>query len=373
MRKIIITIISLLLIALSIIGGMAIANSNKKGKPTFNKIVSTVYTTTIENKSIPVIITASGSLTAKNKIELFSEVQGVLKQTSKNFKAGTQYVKNETIIALNSDEFYANLKAQKSNLFNAITAIMPDIQLDYSKEYLKWKSYLNKFDINNNTPKLPETNSEKEKFFISGRGIITNYYNVKNLEVKLAKYTLKAPFNGILTEAMVTQGSLVRVGQKLGEYIDPSVYEMEVNINETSANLLKKGTKVTIYNLNKTNSWEATVVRVNGKIDQATQTVKTYLQVKGNQLREGMYLTADLESKSIENAIEISRKLLVDDTKLFTVKDSILNLVSINPVYFNDNTVILQGLENGTTILSKPLPGAYNGMLVKTINETNNN
>ena len=373
MRKIIITIGSLLLIAVSIIGGKAIVDNNKKATPTFNKIISTVYTNTIENKSIPVVISTSGSLTAKNKIELFSEVQGILKIASKNFKEGTQYSKNETIIAINSDEFYANLKAQKSNLFNVITAIMPDIQLDYPNEYPKWKSYLSNFDIDKPTPKLPESNSEKEKFFISGRGIITTYYNVKNLEVKLGKYTLKAPFNGILTDVMVTQGSLVRVGQKLGEFIDPSIYEMEVNINETYANLLKKGTNVSIYNLDKTTAWEATVVRVNGKIDQATQTVKAYLQVKGEQLREGMYLTADLETKSIENAIEISRKLLVNDIKLFTVKDSILNLVTINPVYFNDNTVIVQGLENGTNILSKPLPGAYNGMLVKIINETTNN
>ncbi|UMB61442.1 efflux RND transporter periplasmic adaptor subunit [Lutibacter sp. A80] len=373
MRKTIITIGSLLLIALSIIGGIAIVNNNKKGNPTFNKIVSTVYTKTITNSAIPVVITTSGSLTASNKIELYSEVQGILKTTSKDFKEGTEFAKNEAIISINSDEFYANLKAQKSNLFNVITAIMPDIQLDYPNEYQKWKSYLNNFDINKPIPKLPETNSEKEKFFISGRGIITTYYNVKNLEVKHGKYTLRAPFKGILTEVMVTQGSLVRSGQKLGEFIDPSVYEMEVNINQTYANLLKKGNTVSIYSQNKDNVWEATVIRVNGKVDQTTQTVKAFLQVKGEQLREGMYLTADLETKSIENAVEVSRQLLVEDTKLFIVKDSTLNLVTINPAYYNDHTVIVQGLENGTNILSKPLPGAYNGMLVKTINETTNN
>ncbi len=373
MRKIIITIGSLLLIALSIIGGTAIVNSSKNNTPAYEKIVSTVYTKTIKNNAIPVVITTSGSLTASNKIELYSEVQGILKTTSKEFKEGTEFAKNEAIISINSDEFYANLKAQKSNLFNVITAIMPDIQLDYPNEYQKWKSYLNNFDINKPTPKLPEITTEKEKFFISGRGIITAYYNVKNLEVKLGKYTLRAPFKGILTEVMVTQGSLVRSGQKLGEFIDPSVYEMEVNINQTYANLLKKGNTVKIFNQNKTNVWEAKVVRVNGKVDQTTQTVKAFLQVKGEQLREGMYLTADLETKSIENAIEVSRQLLVDDTKLFTVKDSTLNLITVKPVYFNDNTVIVQGVENGTNILSKPLPGAYNGMLVKTINETTNN
>lgn len=373
MRKIIIIIGGILLIAIAILLGNTIVENKTKSKPKFKKITKTVYTKTIDNKSIPVIITTSGNLVAKNRIDLYSEVQGVLKGTSKDFKAGTSYSKNQVIIALNSDEFYANLQAQKSNLFNVITAVMPDIQLDFPAEYSKWKNYLSNFNMNQLIPNLPDTNSEKEKFFISGRGVNTSYYNVKNLEVKFGKYTLRAPFNGILIESLVTQGSLVRVGQKLGEFIDPSVFEMEVNINEAYANLLKKGNNVSVYNLSKTENWIATVVRVNAKVDQTTQSIKVFLKVKGEGLREGMYLNADLVTKSIENATEVSRKLLVDDSKLFIVKDSSLALVTIKPIYFNTNTVIVKGLENGTTFVSRPLPGSYSGMLVKTINEDKNN
>ena len=368
MRKVIIIIGSLLLILAAFFGGKMIVDSKTKKKPTFKKIIKTVYTKTVNNKSIPVVITTSGNLVAKNKIDLYAEVSGVLKSSAKDFKSGTEYYKGQTMLAINSDEFYANLQAQKSNLFNSITAIMPDIQLDFPNDYKKWQSYLSSFDMNKTTPKLPEISSEKEKYFISGRGINTNYYNVKNLEVKLGKYTLRAPFKGVLTEGLVTQGSLVRVGQKLGEFIDPSIFEMEVNINEAYAHLLKKGNKVTVNNLNKTETWMATVVRINAKVDQTTQTVKAFLQVKGNGLREGMYLNANLETNSIENAIEISRKLLVDDTKLFTVKDSTLQLITVNPVYFNNNTVIVKDVENDAIILAKALPGAYNGMKVKTIN-----
>ena len=52
---------------------------------------------------------------------------------------------------------------------------------------------------------------------------------------------ISAPFSGILTEALVTEGTLIRNGQKLGEFIDPSDYEMEVNISKSYANLLKVG------------------------------------------------------------------------------------------------------------------------------------
>jgi len=369
MRKIISITLGILLLAGAVLVAKYLIDKKNKPKPKFDKIVKTVFVEEVNNREIPIIITTSGNLVAKHKIDLYAEVQGVLKPSSKEFKAGTSYNRGEAILKINSDEFYANLKSQKSNFYNSLTSIMPDIRLDYPNEFQKWQSYLNSFDINNTTPKLPVINTDKEKYFISGRGINTAYYNVKNLEVKLSKYNLRAPFKGILTEALVTPGSLVRAGQKLGEFIDTSVFELEVNINEAYAYLLKKGNSVAVTNLSKTNSWEAIVVRVNAKVNQTTQTVKVYLQVKGSDLKDGMYLNAALKTKEINDAIEISRRLLVDNSKVYVVKDSILNLVEVDPVYFGNETVIIKGLQNGTSILSKNLPGAYDGMLVKTIKD----
>ncbi len=242
---------------------------------------------------------------------------------------------------------------------------MPDIRLDYPDEYQKWEAYLNSFDINKTIPELPTLNSDKEKFFISGRGINSAYYNVKNLEVKLGKYNLRAPYNGILTEALVTPGTLVRAGQKLGEFIDPSVYEMEVSVNAEFADLLKKGNTVRLHNHEKTKEYTGKVIRINGKVDATSQTIKAYIQVANSDLREGTYLEANLSARSEKNAIEISRKLLVDNRQLFVVRDSILDLVDVEPVYFSAESAVIKGVENGTLMLSKPTPGAYQGMQVK--------
>jgi len=365
MRKIISIALGVLLLVGAVFVAKYLIDNKKKPKPKFDKIVKTVFVEEVVNKKIPIIITTSGNLIAKHKIELYSEVQGVLKPSNKEFKAGTSYSKGESIIKINSDEFYANLQSLKSNFYNSLTSVMPDIRLDYPNEYQKWQSYLNSFDINNKTPKLPAFNSDKEKFFISGRGINTAYYNVKNLEVKLGKYNLRAPFNGILTEALVTPGSLVRAGQKLGEFIDPSVYEMEVSVNAEFANLLKKGNTVKLHNLEKTKEYTGKVIRINGKVDATSQTIKAYIQVAHKDLREGTYLEADLTARSEKNAIEISRKLLVDNKQLFVVKDSILDLIDVQPVYFSADSAVIKGIENGTLILSKPTPGAYQGMQVK--------
>lgn len=369
MRNILIIILSIILLGGSIFLAKYLINNKKKPTPKVEKIVKTVFTETVNNVSIPLIITTNGNLIAKNKIELYAEVQGVLETTSKEFKQGTTYYKGETIIKINSDEFYANLQAQKSNLFNTITAIMPDIRLDYPSEYDKWQTYLQNFDTQKTLQKLPKITSEKEKFFISGRGISTAYYNVKNLEVKLNKYNLKAPFNGILTESLVNPGTLIRVGQKLGEFIDPSVYEIGVSVKSEYRDLLQIGKQVELYNLEKTKTWLGKVIRINGKVDASTQTIKAFIQVSGKDLKEGQYVEVALQAKAEENAFEVSRSLLIENSKLYVVKDSILDLVTVNPIFENENTVVVKGLADGTVLLSKPVPGSHSGMLVKVSTE----
>lgn len=371
MRKLISALLGGLIFIGAIFVAITLIKNKTKPKPVVDKLVKTVFVDEVENAEIPIVITTSGNLIAKHRIELYSEVQGVLQPTGKDFKAGTNFSKGEIMLKINSDEFYANLQSQKSNFFNSLTAIMPDIRLDYPEAYEKWQNYLNSIDLNKPTPKLPNFNTDKEKYFISGRGITTAYYNVKNLEVKLGKYTLRAPYSGVLTEALVTPGTLVRVGQKLGEFIDPSVYELEVSINAEFANLLKKGNLVELTNLEKTQSYQGKVVRVNGKVDATSQTIKAYIQVTDPALREGMYLEAHLNAKSEQDAIEVSRKLLVDNTKLYIVRDTVLDLIDVNPVYFSAEKAVIKGVEDGTLILSKPIPGAYDGMQVKINNDTN--
>jgi len=365
MRKILSIILGILLLAGAFLLSKYFIENKNKPKPKFEKIVKTVFVNKVENKDIPIIITSSGILNAKHKIELFSEVQGVLKTSVKEFKTGTTYAKGELILSINSDEFYANLKSQKSNFYNSIIGIMPDIRFDYPEEYDKWLHYLNSFDINKSIPELPKINTEKEKYFISGKGINTTYYNVKNLEVKLGKYNLRAPYNGVLTEALVTPGTLVRIGQKLGEFIDPTTYEMRVSVNAEFANLLKKGKVVKLFNNEKTKEYTGKVIRINGNVDVFSQTVKAFIQVSHKDLKEGMYLEAHLNARSENNAIEISRKLLIDNQQLFVVRDSVLDLIEVNPVYFSAEKVVLKGVEDGTLLLSKTVPGAYDGMKVK--------
>jgi len=365
MRKIILSVLGILLILIAIYLAQYISQNKKRQRPVAAKVIKTVFVDTVKNGTVKIIIPANGSLTAKRRVELFAEVQGVFRSGSKLFRAGQKYSSGQALIRIDASEYYASVQSAKSNFYNSVTSIMPDIKLDFPDVFKKWENYINSIDITKTTPELPEMTSDKEKYFITGRGIISSYYNVKNLEQRLGKYGIRAPFNGILTEALVTEGSLIRSGQKLGEFIDDSVYEMEVAISRSYGSLLKIGEKVELNNLEKTETYQGIVSRINGSVDATTQTISAFIEVKDEKLKEGMYLEAQLEAKQEENAIEIDRGLLSDTNEVFIIKDSILVIIPAKPVYFGESKVVLKGIPDGTYLLAKPVPGAYAGMLVK--------
>lgn len=373
MRKIILSIIGVLLIILSVLFAKNLIANKNKPKPVREKVVKTVFVDTVVNGNVKIVIPANGILVAKRRVELYAEVQGVFKSSNVLFKPGQKYNKGQALIHIDASEYYASVQSAKSNLYNTIAAIMPDLRLDFPDVYQKWLAYLNGFDLNKSTPELPKLTSDKENYFITGRGIVSSYYNVKNLEQRLSKYTITAPFTGILTEALVTEGSLIRSGQKLGEFIDPTIYEMEVALSKTYASLLKVGEPVKLNNLDKTETYKGVVSRVNGSIDATTQTITAYIEVRDESLKEGMYLEANLDAKEEQDVIEIDRNLLLENNQVFVIRDSILDIIDAKPIYFSDTKVVLKDIPNGTVILKKSVPGAYAGMLVKPFINSENN
>ena len=371
MRKNITVIIGLLIIAGAVFGFLQLKNSsNKNKKPKEGKVLQTVLVEQVKNHEVSINIVESGRLVAQNKMEVYAEVQGVMEATSNIFKPGATFKKGDVLVKVRNNDFYANLQAQKSVLQNLITSVLPDLRLDYPAAFTKWDDYLRNFSTNKPIGELPTTTSDKEKFFITGKNIYTTYYSTKNMEIVYAKYTIRAPFNGILTEALVTPGTVIRPSQKLGEYIDPSVYEMEVSVSKSDLIALSIGKQVIVHdNSNGSNkTWKGIIVRINGKVDTSTQTVKVYILLKGVDLKEGMYMEAKITGSPIKDAYEVSSSLLIDGTNLFIVKDNKLDLVPVTILHKNHGSVVIQGLQDGMNLVSKPIPGSYAGMEVTILN-----
>lgn len=365
MRKTILLILGIIIIALSILGAYYVAGSDVKEKVEKKNVAKPISVKTVKNGDLLVEINTNGNLTALTKFELFSEVEGVFLTSQKLFRPGQAYQKNETLVNINNEEFVASLKSTKSEFINLLISIMPDIRLDYPKEFDKWQAYLNQVSVNRTLPKLPSIEAEAFNYFINGRGILSAYYNIKNLEVRLSKFNIRAPFTGVLTKTDIRPGTLVRPGQRIGEFIDPEVMELEIALQKNFINYIHVGDSVQLKPLNTQEVSKGMISRINSQVDPSTQTIQVFVKVTDENLKEGMYLEANIKGQTIENAFELNRSLINNANEVFVVKDSVLALKQVKPLYFNENTAIVKGLENGDVIMTSNLSSAYSGMLVK--------
>jgi len=318
----------------------------------------------VENRSIPSGLDVQGQLVAFDKIELFAEVSGTLEESERPFKVGSYFPKGAVLARIDDDEARLNLLAQKSELLNAITQLMPDLKVDYPMSFDNWKSYLDAFELDGNIRPLPEAVSEQEKYFVASRNIYSLYYGIESAEERLSKYVMRAPFSGVLTEASIHPGALVRVGQKLGELMSTGYYELEATVPLSDLTYIKPGNSVRLSSDDLAGAWTGTVKRINDQVDPSTQTVKVFIGVRGKQLREGMYLTGEIAAGAIDGAIKIPRKLLVDQNAVFEVQDTLLRKHQVEIVRFVGDSAIIRGLDDNTVLLSEMIPDAFDGMRV---------
>lgn len=333
----------------------------KTGSATAEQVIQTL---TVENYDIPITFEIGGTIRALNKIDVYAEVSGVLQPLQKPFKEGQRFSQGEVIIKIDDAVYLNNLLAQKSSLLNQLTLLLPDLQIDFPVNAEKWENYLNEFELEMPLKPLPETGSDRERNYIAARNIYSQYYTLKSMEATLAKYTLTAPYDGVVTQSEINSGTLVRSGQMLGEFTNTAVYEMEASAGINEVQYLQPGQPVVLHSEDISGDFTGVVKRINEKIDQTTQTVTAYIAVKDARLKDGMYLTASISAAHIKDALKISSSLLVENDKLYVLQDSLLVLQSVEIVGEKDGEVIINGLPDGTQILAQKTERVFDGMKI---------
>ena len=362
-RKWILFILGFVVITLSFQLSKKIANSNPPPRRQAEKVVKNVFTKEVKNGSYNVQIPSNGLLEAYQRIKITSRVQGLMQTINPLFKSGQSYRKGQILVRIASSEFNSNVIAQRASLYNLITSIIPDLQLDFPQAYQSWKNYLNEFDVEKATPPLPDM-EENVRLFISGRGIISSYYSLQNLEKSLTFYTIRAPFDGVLVAANVTEGSLIRPGQELGDFIAPDNYELKVALPKSYVEKIDIGATVELKSIDTQKKYIGTVSRINAKVNTETQSVEVFIRVSSSELKEGVYLEALIGALEFNDVVALDRGLLSGDQELYLVEDDKLVLKKVEVAHFTDSHAVVRGLKDGVVVVAQPILGAYQGMEV---------
>ncbi len=334
---------------------------NNKQK-TKSVLVSQVKNTKMTNQ-----IKSSGRVISRNNITITSEVQGRL-IGNYTFKKGTEINKGDIIFSVNNTDLKLLIKAKMSQFMRLISSVLADIKIDFDTEYDKWYNFFNKIDLDKNIPDLPQMNSSKEKNYIISRLILAEYLSIKSEEERLKKYTVLAPFNGIVTNSYTDVGANVNPGTPVVDFIRKGDMEIELTVNTSEIKQINIGDKVVLRE-NK-NLFSGQIIRKGRFVNPNTQSISVFANIntKTNTIYNGMYLDAKIITNSKDSVFKINRRAIFDKDKVFIVdKKNKLRINKINIVSYEDNYAIIRNLKENTLVVKEPLINTKAGSIVKAI------
>ena len=328
-----------------------------------------VRTTVVINTQVTPKVPVEGRVQAWNRIDLFAEVNGVLSLMGEDFREGKSFKGGEIILNLDDSESRSNLTSARSVYLQLATGMLASIQVDFPERIEVWEQYVASIDVTKALPLLPTPESKREEYFIVNRGVQASFYSIKASEERVSKFTVRAPFDGFVAQALVKPGALVRAGQPLGLFVGTDVYEIQTAVHSRYLATIKIGDKVIFHDENDLVVAEGKVDRIAGNVNASTQSATVFCKVRASenrqdQMRDGRYLSGFIESSEIENAFEVQRNLIDGEEKVFVVNSNELEKMSVVQEFRSIETAIVSGMPNGTLLLSDPITGAYLGMPV---------
>lgn len=364
-KKNIVIIAMIIIITFLATAGLASRKKAPAKKPLIS-VIQQIATIGTENQPIQISLPVFGRISSVKKVDIYAEVSGILENSQKEFLEGNTYSEGDLLLNINSDEATASLKSLKSNFLTQLTSFLVELKYEYPESYNNWANYMGSFDLEKPLQALPKPASDKEKIFLSSQGIYDSYYSIESQEIRLKKYTIAAPFDGIITESNIKPGMLVMSGQKLGSYVNEDYYDLEVAVKLDDLELIQTGNKAEMISNLTGKSYTGTVQRINGSINQSTQTVNVYVRISGESLKENMFLEGNILSTKAFYGQEIPRKCLLNNQSVYVVnKNSIVSKKDVTIYQIRDDIAIIGGLADGT-LISERTSGIYEGLKVKT-------
>ena len=296
----------------------------------------------------------TGRVIPPEQFDIYAEVTGIFEQGDRPFKTGTSFEQGDVLIQINDDEERQQLQSARFDFLATLSGLLPDISIDYPDQYDRWSTYLEEMDASSQLEPLPEVNDQQFRMYLNRQNVFSQFYSIRQQEVRLSKFTIRAPYNGVVTDHRLNRGALVQNGQMLGQFTGTKQLEIEASIPATQAQFIETGDEITVSTSGiDSQSYSGRVARKNALIEPGTQSVKIYVDISGTGFEPGYYLEGTIDGEEFTEAFMIHKDILVRDNEIFTVADERAELQTIELLASAGDSMIVSGLEPGTVIIDE--------------------
>jgi HlyD family secretion protein len=200
---------------------------------------------------------------------------------------------------------------------------------------------------------------------------------VELANIQLNETAIRAPFDGIVAEMYITEGSMVGPGSPVALIVSRQL-EVVVNVEESRINQIKQGQNAALrVNAYPGEDFPAVVTNVAPVADSNTHTfvVKITPVDDSGKLRGGMYADLSLLVEEKQAALLVPRAavtLINDKESVYVVKDDVANLRQVTTgLSDGDHVEILSGLQPAETVVTAGQANLTDGARVEVASAGN--
>jgi len=346
------------------------SENNESEEFTFS-VETKIFTSSLIDQSIEL----QGQTIHNKKIDVKSETSG--KINSIEFSRGDNVSKNAEMITISLEDRKEKLLSAQNDLErlskeiilneknrdNLLRQNIERIEL-YEIEYASAKQLIDKglssksklslasFNLANAKADREDIKIKFESTLASLEAQITNVKSVlKNIKLDINKTSIKAPFDGIISEKMVEETEFISVGTPLFSIIDLDPIKIEGYLSEFDVNKVSVGTKAFIEDSNGIKK-SGTISFISPSAETSTRTFE---------------ITIEADNKDLSYKSGITTKIIIkgSELKAHKIPPSILTLL-------DDGTVGVKAVDNEDMVTfypTKTIKDTIDGMWVSGLPE----
>ena len=344
--------------------------NNKNEEFTFS-VETKVFTSKLIDQSIEL----QGQTIHNKKIDVKSETSGNI--DSIKFSRGDKVSQNAEMITISLEDRNEKLLSAKKDLErlskelilneknrdNLLRQNVERIEL-YEIEYASAKQLIDKglssksklslasFNLANAKADKEDIKIKFESTLANLEAQISNVKSVlKNIKLDIDKTSIKAPFDGIISEKMVEETEFISLGTPLFTIIDLDPIKIEGYLSEFDINKVSLGTKAIIEDSNG--------IKKNGIISFISPSAETSTRT--------FEITIEADNKDLSYKSGITTKIIIkgSELKAHKIPPSILTLL-------DDGTVGVKAVDNDNNVIfypTKAIKDTIDGMWVSGLPE----
>ncbi len=354
-----------------------------------HKIKRTVQGILVETKvakpaDCPVKVQGTGIVRPRKIIDIVPQVSGKVISVAPDFVQGGMFRKGQELFLIEPVDYELALETARAQLARA------ELNLDIEKTrgdiaLKEWKN-LDKKPSGTEPPlvlRKPQLR-EAQAAFAAARAA------VRQAEINLDRTRIRAPFNAVVKAENIDKGQYVRQGVKVGTLTGTDIAEIVVPVSLEDLEWIKvpgisgdghgSAAVVTVSSRNRGYHWKGAVVRLLGDVAPKSRMSRVVVDVHNPfrcpdagggcniRLADGLFVDVDFVCGILHGVYVLKRKALRDnDTVWIMDKTGRLRIRKVHVAHYQQDTVIIdKGLQPGEQVVLTSIPGAAEGMLLRT-------